>query len=161
MDRSFLITNDNGLARYIFISILIAMFLFSIMLLFFMYNDKATNTIMFFCIIFSLLLFFRNCYYSRKIIVDCNNKELHIIGTPLKLYSKHFPFVAIKSILFFEKKEMVADYGEHWQKSIRIIGMQNDTLYESKVSRIVNYPLLVEICNKYFCVDYVVDKSPD
>jgi len=161
MDRSFLITDDNGLGRVIFFSVITTASLYLFWLLLFVKVDDKTIIIILFLLFIFIFLICRNIYYSRKIIVNCREKMIFIRSILTKINNMQIPFQEIKVILFFEKEEIVADYGKHWQKFIKIIGKKNNILYESKVSRIFNYQLLTESCHEYFNIDYIVEKFDD
>lgn len=157
MGRSFLITDNNRSGKIVFFLLLSAIFFYFLWLFFFCEVNNLTKLIIILLLCVLIFLFSRNIYYSRKISVDYSNKNILIVGMSSKLFKKQIPFEKIKLISFLEKKEMVADYGEHWQKSVKVIGKQNEVLYELEVSKIVNYPLLEELCKEYFGIDYIIE----
>lgn len=158
MGKRLIITDDNGLGRMIFFSVILIISFYFIWLLIFREVDNITIFVTSSILLIFIILIYRNILFSRKIIVNYERKLLYIKGLLFNKYNKKIHFDTIKSILFFEKEEMVADFGKHWQKSIKIIGLQNETIYEAKVSRIFNFQQLDELCNQYFSIDYIVEE---
>ena len=156
-NKSFLIADDNGIGRvYLVIFIIVCLSFFAQFLVVESINNQV-KIIVFFLSLVLIYVLIKNFYYSRKVSIDYIAQKIHIRCRPFKLYHKQISFNSIKCIYFFEKKKMHAEIGECWQKSIKIIGMQNDILYESNVSRIINYPLLEKSCRNYFVIDYIVE----
>ena len=106
-----------------------------------------------------LLFFFLALRCFWRITVDCKNKTVNIQRVPLKIYYKQIPFIEIKSIIFIEEKiidqEMTGDFKGYWRQSIKIIGVQDNVLYDNSFQKVINDDLLEKLCREYFDIDYV------
>lgn len=159
--KPFLITDDIGIGKIYFVVLVMACLSFFVRLLIFGNINKLSMIIVIFLSLGLIYLLFRNCYYSRRVSVDCKKERIHIRCILPQLYHKQFYFNEIKCILFFEKEEEFAEISNYWQRSIKIISIQNDILYKANVFKIINYPLLIEACHKYFFIDYVIEELQD
>jgi uncharacterized membrane protein YbhN (UPF0104 family) len=163
MVRSFLVADSNGVGEILFLFIISFVLCGLISLFFIMVFNNGSAMLNIFLVvilvIFLILLMLRNIFSIRKVVIEFENKILVIQGVSKKIFDRKYSFNMIKSIDFIEKWKQVPDFGEFWQKAIRITSVQNVILYELKVSRIKNYLLLKRLCSKYFSINEFVDKN--
>jgi hypothetical protein len=164
MVRSFLIVDELGVKRILFLAaILIVLLGFVFIFLASRFTDGyiISNPIMTYIIFLIILgglflIFLKVLFKSRRISIDFYSRHLIITGFSKKIFFKIFSFNDIKSITFCETKKHIIDHGEYWQKSIKIDGYLNVTLYSSIISNIINYSKLKELCGPFFQLDYII-----
>jgi hypothetical protein len=93
---------------------------------------------------------------SRNIIIDYQHLLLKIQGLSKKIYERKYAFVEIKSLIFFDQKEHIVDYGESWKTSLKITDKQGKTIYFAAISKALNYFKLQELCTPFFEIDYII-----
>jgi hypothetical protein len=93
---------------------------------------------------------------SRDIIVDIQHMTIEIKGFTKGMYIHKYAFKDIKSIIFFDEKEHVVDYGESWKTHVRITDISNKIIFYDIISKAFNYNKLEELCSSFFLVDYII-----
>jgi hypothetical protein len=111
-----------------------------------------------------LLFFFLVLQGFQRVVVDCKNKTINIQRLPLKIFYKQISFNEIKTIQFIGEKiiddEVTFDFKGYWRESIKIIGLQNNELYDDSFPEVINYEILEKLCSEYFNIDYItIDKT--
>ncbi len=97
----------------------------------------------------------------KKVIIDCEKEVVIIRAASIVHLHQEIEFSRIKKINVYEKKEYMTDYGEYWQKSLEIIGMDEKPLFYADVSRIFNLPQVKEYCSNKVEVNDILEENRD